>query len=108
LLFFTGRYEVYRYFWFAYENLEGTATLELEPDQHNSLDRLQRWSKYQTPYCLWQWLHWNWSEWCVVSQQLPTLWPNKIGVFRADNLVRHLLQLAHDSQVLVQWTKLIC
>jgi hypothetical protein len=36
LFFFTGRYEVYRYFWFAYENLEGTATLELEPEQHNT------------------------------------------------------------------------
>jgi hypothetical protein len=54
LLFFTGRFEVYGRFWFAYGKLEGTVTLELEPEQHNSLDGLQKGSKNQTPYCLWQ------------------------------------------------------
>jgi len=49
LLFCAGRYEVYRRFWFTYEKLEGTATLELLPEkQHNGMDRLQKGSKKST------------------------------------------------------------
>ena len=29
----------------------------------------------------------------------PTVWANKIGLFRADSLARHLLQLAHNPRV---------
>lgn len=99
LLFFTGRYEVYRRSWFAYEKLEGMATLELEQEQHNSLDRFQKGSKNQQPCCLWQRLHWTWSDWRVIYQQLPTVWASNIGLFRADTLARHLLLLAYDSSV---------
>jgi len=55
--------------------------------------------KNHPPYYLWQWLHWTWFDWRVVSQQLPTVWPSKIVLFHADSLARHLLQLAYDSGV---------
>jgi hypothetical protein len=42
----------------------------------------------------------------VVFQHLPTIWPNKIGLFRADSLAIHLFQLAY-VRVFVQWTKLL-
>jgi len=32
----------------------------------------------------------------VVSQQLLTVWPNKVGLFQATSLARHLLQFAED------------
>jgi hypothetical protein len=35
----------------------------------------------------------------VVSQLLLTIWPNKVGLFRATSLARHLLQFAEDSSV---------
>jgi hypothetical protein len=41
-----------------------------------------------------QLLHWNRSDWNVVSQQQPTVWPNKEGLFRADSLARQLPQFA--------------
>lgn len=40
-------------------------------------------------YCLWQLLQWTRSDWCVVNQQLPTVWPNRTG--RTDSLARHQL-----------------
>jgi len=73
-----------------------TAKLAAEPTQHNSLDRLHTRSKNQPLHCLWQWLHWTRSDWRVVYQQLPTVWPNKIGLFRGDMLARHLLQFAYE------------
>ena len=51
-------------------------------------------SRNQPHYCSCQRLPWNRSDWNVVSQQLPTVWPNKVGLFRTDSLVRHLLQFA--------------
>jgi len=47
-------------------------------------------------YDSWQRIHWNWSDWHVVCQQLPTVWPNKLGLFRADFLARYRLQFAYD------------
>jgi len=59
-------------------------------------------------HCLCELLCWNRSCWNVVSQQRPTVWPNKnvvsqqrptvwpnkVGLFRADSLAKHLLQFA--------------
>jgi len=49
-------------------------------------------SKNQPHYCLWMRLHWNWSNWHVVPQPLPTVWPNKLGLFQTIILARHLLR----------------
>ena len=48
----------------------------------------------QLLYCFCQRLHWNRSDWNVVFQQLPTVWPNKVVLLRDDSLARHLLQFA--------------
>jgi hypothetical protein len=36
---------------------------------------------------------------CSSPRELPTVWPNKIDLFRADSLARHLLQLAYDLSI---------
>ena len=74
---------------------KAVATLEPEPTQHNTVWRdSKQGSRNQPRYCLCHRLHWNWSDWYVVFQQLLTAWPNKVGLFLADSLARHLLQFA--------------
>jgi hypothetical protein len=52
-------------------------------------------SGYKPHYCLCQRLHWNRSDWNVISQQRPTVW-HQHSLFRADSLARYLLQFAWD------------
>jgi hypothetical protein len=56
-------------------------------------------SKNQPLYCSWQLQHCNQCDWHVFSQQFLTLRPNRIGLFQANSLVRHLQQLAYDWSV---------
>jgi len=41
----------------------------------------------------------KWIQLHVVSQQLLTVWPNKVGLFQATSPARHLLQFAEDLSV---------
>ena len=38
---------------------------------------------------------------CWSFKEFPTVWPNKISLFRADSLARLLLQLAYDLSIRV-------
>lgn len=74
---------------------KGNGTMEPEPTRQTGRapDRVLKISHY----CLWQRLQWTRTDWRVVSQQLSTVWSNKIG--GNDSLARHLLLLAYESSV---------
>ena len=66
--------------------------MEPEPTQHNRLEILHTPDKevknnhitaYGSGY----------------TEPDSTVWPNKIGLFRAESLARHLLQLAYNSRI---------
>jgi len=42
-------------------------------------------SRYEPNCCLGQRLHWSRSDWRVVFQQLPTVWPIKVSLFQVES-----------------------
>jgi len=56
-------------------------------------------SKNQSLYCLRQWPQLTRTDRRVVSQQLSTIRPNKVGLFGAERLATYPLQLSYDLSI---------
>jgi hypothetical protein len=74
------------------------APLLPEPTQHNSLDRLQTTEINHFFFCVSGYTKLD-RNGVFVSQQLPTVWPNTVDLFRANNVVTYLLQLPYDLSI---------
>ena len=84
---------------YIYVQCKAAATLEPELTQTTVWPDSRQGNTNHPHYCSCHRLHWNRSDWNVVSQNGRLSGPKKWVLLRADGVARHLLQLAYDSNV---------